>query len=350
MRPSRRSPTPPPTCWTGARRYPTTPCGRSSARRACSSLALPAWLGGDGLGVLDMAVAADRGRPARGGGPGAGHAGPGRPAGRPVGRPRPGAGACWTASPPGTPCSPPRCASRRTRCRAVPATTVSERRRSVGGQDRRAVRRGGALDAGAGQPGRGRHRGGGGRPVSRRGVPDGRPPSSAGGPSTRCGWTRRPSPTCSAAHGRAVTGLYQFAMAGASCLADGALAGALALTTGARAGPGSSSAGRWPRSRRSPSRSPTSTSPRAPCTWPPCPPAGGWRRGATPATTSTWPRTGWPTQAPAALRTCHHLHGGIGHGRRLPAAPVLRAGQGPGAGSSAGPTTGSTGSAPGSAR
>ena len=42
-------------------------------------------------------------------------------------------------------------------------------------------------------------------------------------------------------------------------------------------------------------------------------------------------------RAPAALQTCHHLHGGVGRRRDLPAAPLLRAGQGPRAGCSAGP-------------
>src|SRR6266516_3351691 len=57
-------------------------------------------------------------------------------------------------------------------------------------------------------------------------------------------------------------------------------------------GRGNSSAGRSPRSRRSHSRSPTSPSRAARCTWRPCPRAGGWTPAGTPRTTPRWRRTG----------------------------------------------------------
>src|SRR6266566_3500137 len=63
-------------------------------------------------------------------------------------------------------------------------------------------------------------------------------------------------------------------------------------------GRGASSAGRSPRSRRSHSRSPTSPSRAAPCTWRPCPRAGGWTPGGTPRTTPRWRRTGSPRRRP----------------------------------------------------
>ena len=46
--------------------------------------------------------------------------------------------------------------------------------------------------------------------------------------------------------------------------------------------------------------------------WPPTTPPGGSPRASTPPTTSPSRRTGSAHEAPAALHTCHHLHGGMG--------------------------------------
>ncbi len=65
-------------------------------------------------------------------------------------------------------------------------------------------------------------------------------------------------------------------------------------------------------SRPWPCRSPTSTSPRAPSTWPPTTRSGGFSRGCEAwddlAVAAYWVCD----QAPPALRICHHLHGGMG--------------------------------------
>ena len=69
---------------------------------------------------------------------------------------------------------------------------------------------------------------------------------------------------------------------------------------------------RWRSSRPSRCRSRTSTSPRAPSTWPPRTPPGGSQNGLD-ATDDLAVAAYWVcTEAPPALRTCHHLHGGMG--------------------------------------
>ena len=192
----------------------------------------------------------------------------------------------------------------------APATTVRNARRGLGGQDRRAVRRGGALDPGAGQPRLGRHRRRRGRPGSRRGEAAADPQLRRRHPSTRCGWTTRPSPTCSA-DDRAVADLYQLALAGAACLADGALAGALALTTehvGSRQQFGRPLAAFQAVAQQiADVYIATRTLHLAAL-------SACWRldtgreAGGDLDVAAYW----LADQAPAALRTCHHLHGGIG--------------------------------------
>ena len=162
---------------------------------------------------------------------------------------------------------------------------------------------------------------------------------------------RRPSPHVLGAEagGRVVADLYQLAVAGACCLADGALAAALALTTAHVRIPGAvrPAAGHVPGGRPADRRRRTSRA--APCTWPRCRPAGGWTTGREAGGDLDVAAYWLAEQAPAALRTCHHLHGGIGMDVTLPAAPLLRRWSRTWSGSSAAPTTGSTCSAPGSA-
>ena len=130
-------------------------------------LALPAWLGGDGLGVLDTAVLlTEVGRRAA---PVPALAtlatgvlpvvrwGDREPAAGPAGRRRRRGH------------HPHRRGARAVGPDAGRAGHHGQARLRLGGQDRRPVRRGGALDPGAGQPRLGRHRRGRGRPVSRRG-------------------------------------------------------------------------------------------------------------------------------------------------------------------------------------
>ena len=123
-----------------------------------------------------------------------------------------------------------------------------------------------------------------------------RTPSSAGQPEYTLRLDRTPveSVLGPAACAR---DLYQLAVAGACAVADGAVAGALALTRDHVAT--REQFGRpLPRSRRSPSRSPRSTSRPARCIWPPCRRAGGSRRAGRPAPISTWRGTGAPSTHP----------------------------------------------------
>ena len=73
-----------------------------------------------------------------------------------------------------------------------------------------------------------------------------------------------------------------------------------------------SSAGRWPSSRRSRCRSRTSTSPRAPSTSRPR--TSAWRldQGLDVSDDLAVAAYWTCTEGPPALRTCHHLHGGMG--------------------------------------
>ena len=211
-------------------------CGRNWARPACWRWRCRAWLGGDDLGVHGHRGPADRGRPGRGAGARAGHA---------------RHSACC-------PCSAGAAAAR--------SGPAGRRRRGRDDAHRRAAR---AVRPDA--AGTGHHRPAGRRPAPSPGIKIGvpyaargrtgswsRPALTAGGtgvvvvepgrrrrehasartarpasPSTRCGWTRPPSPMSWTAGGGAVADLYQLAVAGACCLADGALAAALGADHGA---------------------------------------------------------------------------------------------------------------------
>ena len=115
-----------------------------------------------------------------------------------------------------------------------------------------------------------------GRPGGDRGHADARRRRRAGRRSTPCGSrTCRPARSAPAA----AADLHRL-RARRRVRARRRAAGRRARPDrGARRAPASSSAGRSPRSRRSPSRSPTSTSPRAPCTWPRS--SACWRLGRT---------------------------------------------------------------------
>ena len=79
-----------------------------------------------------------------------------------------------------------------------------------------------------------------------------------------------------------------------------------------RQGARRSSAARSRSSRAWRCRSPTSTSPRGWSRWPPRRRPGGWPRASPPPTTSPSAAYWFCDRAPAALQTCHHLHGGMG--------------------------------------
>ena len=145
----------------------------------------------------------------------------------------------------------------------------------------------------------------------------------------RCGWTRPRSRTSSG--GNDTVGGPVPARRGRRLLPGRRRPGRGARADHRRtSGPGSSSAGRSPRSRRSPSRSPTSTSRAAPCTWPRVSAcwrlatgrdAGGRHRRRRVLARRRGARGAADLPSPARRDR---------HGRQLPAAPLLRAGQGPG--------------------
>ena len=130
--------------------------------------------------------------------------------------------------------------------------------------------------------------------------------------SPRAGCLSRPvSPSAPSERGRVVTDLYQLAVAGACCLADGALAAALALTTAHVA-----SRHQFGRplaafqavaqqiadvyiSSRTLHLATLSACWRM---------QAGLEAGDDLDVAAYW----LAAEAPAALRTCHHLHGGIG--------------------------------------
>jgi 3-oxo-4-pregnene-20-carboxyl-CoA dehydrogenase alpha subunit len=135
-------------------------------------------------------------------------------------------------------------------------------------------------------------------------------PSSAGGPECTLHLDQAP-----VSHllrdARAVTGLYQFTLAGAACLADGALAGALALTTahvGSRQQFGRPLATFQAVAQQIADVAIVSRTLHL-ATLSAC-----WRldtgreAGGDLDVAAYW----LADQAPGALRTCHHLHGGTG--------------------------------------
>ena len=179
-----------------------------------------------------------------------------------------------------------------------------------------------------------RHRGGGGQPGRGRGDRGAhaqfrRRPRVHAAAGRGAGDRRARRDRRRARPGDAVTGLYQLAVAGACCVADGALAAALALTT------------EHLRTRQQFGR-PLATFQAAAqhiadvyiaartlhlATLSAC-----WRLAAgLDAGPDLDVAAYWLAEhGPAAMRTCHHLHGGIGMDVSYPLHRLLRAGQGPG--------------------
>ena len=137
-------------------------------------------------------------------------------------------------------------------------------------------------------------------------------PSSSGEPECTLRLDRVPaSHVLGAAGDGAVTGLYQLALAGACCLADGAVSGALALTT---AHVGSRQQFGRPLAAFQAVAQQIADACIAARTLHLATLSACWRLGAgRDAGADLDVAAYWlAEQAPAALRTCHHLHGGLG--------------------------------------